>query len=336
MSLKRVPVTPEQVSGVHSDIPLYVKPSVMDGWEALSLAEAESSRWYEDEDLIVEIPREVVDSDELHFKGNSVDEDYVAFVDIDGIRADYATDATYGAQNVYSSQHKAVYHFQETSGDAIDSTSNGYTGIATDSPDQNIAGKLGNGVGIGSGEGRFNIPGIDFGGVSYVFLWWSFFPLAGSGSFKTMFKMEAGDSSTRGHPVLVRSSDNELGVFDNPDTGFNGSGYDVSSLSGWNLIAAVGKHSAGETDFYINGGTLVGTSSHKSNFVLNWMLGNNKTGQAWGTIDELRILTGTELTTDYFTTYYNNQSDVASFWGTVTDAGGDPPVVAKTGFFAFM
>jgi len=81
-------------------------------------------------DGTTEVPREVVfydsgtDTGALHFKGdilNSSDVDFYIYYGNAGA-SDYATDATYGAENVWDSNYKAVWHLHESSGTQYDST----------------------------------------------------------------------------------------------------------------------------------------------------------------------------------------------------------------------
>ena len=369
MSLKRVPVTPEQVSGVHSDMPLYVKPSVMDGWEALSLAEAESSRWYEDEDLIVEIPREVVDSDELHFKGNSVDEDYVAFVDIDGIRADYAVTDTYGRNAVWNTKSRlAVWH----DAGSTDSTGNGHDGTGSggvtlggatgklgaatlydgvdDYSDVGTLGSFGSSIGNSNGwsisvwlKGSFEanvslMATIPESGSNMLFQINTATTDIGSGEKDYIFLATRADDNDN----LTRHYLDTAGLFDN----------------NWNKLQIVAyppgtatTESVDDVDFFINNSQVTteivspprswADASAYNDFSLFTPIAAR---QNRGTIDrhmnitmeEMQIALSNDFSDSYITTEYNNQNDVASFWGTVTDAGGDPPAVADTGFFAFM
>jgi hypothetical protein len=79
-----------------------------------------------------ELPREVVyydsttDTGELYFKADiSSSEDTDFYIYHENLYAsDYAVDATYGRNNVWTNGYVAVYHFQESSGTIVDSTGN--------------------------------------------------------------------------------------------------------------------------------------------------------------------------------------------------------------------
>jgi hypothetical protein len=86
-------------------------------------------------DGTTEVAREIVVIDttgktgEVHFQADgtlsgSSDTDYYIYYGNSGA-SDYATSGTYGAENVWDSNHKAVWHLQESSAESVvDSTSN--------------------------------------------------------------------------------------------------------------------------------------------------------------------------------------------------------------------
>ncbi len=87
-------------------------------------------------DKTTELPREVVtcnttsDAGELWFKAPSLSStlDTVFYVSFGSGASDYATSATYGAQNVWTNGYQAVYHFPNGATLSLnDSTSNGNT-----------------------------------------------------------------------------------------------------------------------------------------------------------------------------------------------------------------
>jgi len=82
-----------------------------------------------------EVPREIVSCDttaetgEVHFKGDlsgSTDTDFYVYYG-NSEASDYAITATYGAENVWNSNYKGVYHLE----DANDSTSNSNDGTVS-------------------------------------------------------------------------------------------------------------------------------------------------------------------------------------------------------------
>jgi hypothetical protein len=124
---------------------------------------------------------------------------------------------------------------------------------------------------------------ISLEGSEWTIATWFKMPLAtSSGSWNTLTRGQNGD-----HQVIIRKSDGKLGSYESGGPGFHDSGYDVSNLStGWHHLTAVAKDD--KTNFYING-TLVGSSNFQSTTDI-YAIGNYQgDGQAFGTIDDLRI-----------------------------------------------
>jgi Concanavalin A-like lectin/glucanases superfamily len=96
--------------------------------------------------------------------------------------------------------------------------------------------------------------------------------------YRTLFRCYPGSG---GHPIIVYSGTNTLGMWDNTTaTGFNSSGYDMAAYGDvWAQWATVGD-AAGQT-FYING-QQVGSASAKSvagQYHYSW-------GNIWGNTDQ--------------------------------------------------
>lgn len=92
-----------------TDFPVYV--NLNDVKPGITLAEAQGVRVYK-ADGTTELPREIVSKDEMHFKADSISStvDTVFVIDINEARADYATNSTYGAENVWTNGYVAVWH----------------------------------------------------------------------------------------------------------------------------------------------------------------------------------------------------------------------------------
>lgn len=134
------------VAAALSDFPLYIKPSAITGFWSLTLAEAQSLRFYDMNEN--ELPREIVSADEIYVKtdlatgtGNKI------YVDWDWVSSDYLATDTYGRNNTWNSNYKAVYHFE---GNANDSTSNGNNGTG-----YNMT--YSGGAGVFNGDGYINL-----------------------------------------------------------------------------------------------------------------------------------------------------------------------------------
>jgi hypothetical protein len=132
----KITVDADQVDANLTDFPIYVDLSDLPaGFHTNVKSDGGDIRVTED-DGTTEVPREVVfynsttDTGELHFKGDissTVDTDFYIYYG-NSSASDYAIDGTYGAENVWKSAYKAVYHLGEavntTSGGYIDSTAN--------------------------------------------------------------------------------------------------------------------------------------------------------------------------------------------------------------------
>ncbi len=336
MAFKAIPVTAAQVSGSHTDFPVYIKPSAMTGWEALTLAEAQSIRFYSDEAKTTELAREVVSADEIHVKVPSLTTSTTIYADYDGIRADYATDATYGAEAVWGE-----YSYVNHNAGSSDSTSTG-----------NIASPVG-GITSGGQTGKIGestfYDGVDdgftlsqnsstfpLGNEDRVYQAWVKTDLSaarvileyGSASFYQAIRFLVTPNGALTFTAYLpspqpKSSDNAI----SDDT--------------YHLAVAQYVGSTRTFSFYVDGSD-AGAENETISSNLNTNFGfygqnlgiRSNGGNPWHKeMEEVRFRKST-LSPAWITTEYNNQNDVASFWGTVTDVG--PVPVASTGFFAFV
>ena len=322
MAFKTATVQSGQVTGTHSDFPVYVDLSRLG---ITTLAEAQSVRVYSDEAKTVELPREIVSLSECHVKVTSLSSTTELFIDYDGVRSDYATTATYGAENVWTNGYAAVYHMQETSGSIIDSTGNGHDGTGVSTMPNAIAGKVGGAQ--------------DFNGSSYIDTNDDFADGASEltlscwvkpdnfNLFNAMIMKHHGGTPRAWGFQLQTDGQIRFQLFYS-----NGSNSSLDSGSGFKAIAASWNYVTGTYDdaansraVYLNGtqantdSPTLGMQNDSSNVTLGaYENGANKLN---GQMDEVRIATA-ERTSNWITTEYNNQNDEATFWGTWTDAGG--------------
>jgi len=112
--------------------------------------------------------------------------------------------------------------------------------------------------------------------------------------------------NTGGHPIIINSGTNTLGMWDNPTaTGFNSSGYNMAAYGDvWAQWATVGD-AAGQT-FYINGqqvGTAV-TKSVSGQYHYAWGNIQSANDQPWGYVANLELynfkLTAEQLQQNYY------------------------------------
>lgn len=309
-----------------SDVPATLTnyPSYID-WSRLgitTLAEAQSSRVYADSGKVVEWAREVVSATEGHTKVPSLTSTTPIYVDYDGIRADYAVTDTYGRNAVWS-EYQAVYHGDDTT----DSTGNGYTltntgGIAYNS------GKVGKAFDSGSGNNNkylsttasLGIADTDVNSTDGVMhqAWVNFYSEA---EFNWWMGGRYGSATRRG----VRAGKNHAAgtIFAGYENGNTGT--TAFSYSTWYMLHYT---KSGSTLYQYKNGTSAstgaytsGTSGSAAGFGLFHPRGGEGEDEVSAQIDEVRIKIG-NLSANWITTEYNNQSDEAGFWGTWSDAGG--------------
>jgi len=263
------------------------------------------------DDGSTEIPREVVsytaasDTGELYFKGN-IDSDtdtsfYIYYGNTEATEP--ATDATYGSENVWDSNYKAVYHLKGL----LDSTANSADLTNVDTTDG--TGKIGLGK-EHSGTGQY-LTGTDiaFGGTSPI----------------TISAWCEPDSVTGNHNLVAQSTEVVLRTvgaeaqwilnsFTTDDrvitTGTN------ITINTW--VYLCGTYStANGLKIFVNGtekaqGTPSGSYANvAANFDIG-RLGNNSEFFD-GVLDEVRI-SSIDRGADWIATEYNNQNDASTFY----------------------
>ena len=112
---KTATVRAADVPSTQTDFPSYVD---LDRLGITTLAEAQSVRVYADSAKTTEWAREIVSVTEMHVKVPSLTSTVEIFVDWDGVRADYATTATYGRNAVWS-DYVLVWHGNDITGTSV-------------------------------------------------------------------------------------------------------------------------------------------------------------------------------------------------------------------------
>jgi len=325
-----IPVNSSQVASSQTDMPLLVMPSAITGFGSITLAEAESSRFYADEAKTTELAREVVGADEIHVKVANLTTATSIFVDYDGIRSDYLTTDTYGRNNVWS-DYVLVHHMSgATRTDLVDSTGNGRNFISQQgSPAFNQVGKIGECVTFVSSSSAFDIAddsGIDIGTNDFMFSFWK----KDSGAASTNRNLFTHYDGLHGYGMEISTSD-QLRSFikDNPTrTNISQSGGEDTN---WAYIVALFDRSGNAQNIKnTSASSEVSISSLSPDIsnARNLIIGANYTGSTYnnwynGSFDEIRLrdsLTGSDLSNsrDWHLTEYNNQNDNSTFWGTAT------------------
>ncbi len=176
---------------------------------------------------------------------------------------------------------------------AYDASGGGNNGSFVGSPSW-VAGRIGGAVNCGNTTSDYiNVGSVPLGSIWTITAWFQY-PLSTTGSsWNTLTR-----GSSYDHQIIVQRSSGQLGMYDNKNgTGFNGSGYYMTSLSnGWHFIATIGN--AGVEQFYIDG-SYVGQSVKQSTSDVKSICNYWGGGQNWGIVDDVRIynraLSATEI-----------------------------------------
>lgn len=325
---KKIPIA-YGVQGTHSDFPVYLKPSAVAGLGGLTLAQAQSARFYSDQAKTNELAREIVSADEIHVKVPSFSASSALYMDVDGQRPDYAVTDPKGAQAVWNSNYVFMLH----KGAGNDSTSNNNDAAAR------------NGVNVGSADGAINkatfYDGVDdfaelsdlssfvdgtsdfsmgcivaahryppdttsanadeilcFNGSSRLFLHQG--DKAPPDAFSVRAQLQSSSWTT-----LVHTGHIELDTFYEIDVVFD-------TTSGWHLYL-----DGEEVATNSNTETISGQGSDSA----ICSIGQLGDGSRYGNITvDAAYLRSNALDANYITAKHVNQSDPASFFGTATDA----------------
>ena len=281
-----------------------------------------------------ELPREIVfydsttDTGELHFKytgtlSSSSNTDIYVYYGNSGA-SDYARDATYGLENVWNINYKLVMHLQEVANDNI----GGYSDSTS-----NINHGQGNSMLISASSGQLSENSAEFDGISdyiqvlsdtsldsisTVSLWFN----SDGGTQEAIIGQNNTDSDrwlmlgkygTDNSPILWS---NDHGIMIASDTDNNGDATWHKSAIVWdgtNAKLYVDNVSQGTPtlnnpfDEGAGGGIDIGT----------YFYTGTSQGPYDGKIDEIRI-SSVELTEEWNTTEYNNQSDTTTFFAVGT------------------
>jgi len=283
-------------------------------------------------DGTTELPREVVAIDtsaktgELHFKYTgtlSSTIDTVIRIYYNGTDTEPAIDATYGAENVWNSNYKAVYHLKNTSGGELDSTSND-NDLSDNETVGSAVGKLGNARDFEHDNGEFlNITdnaSLDFNNADFTISLWVNPETArdwGGITKATAF------NETKANYYLTFNTGLGgmlLGVG-------NGSSRDCINVG--TITTGTWKHyvgrftaSSGELAIFENTTknsktTAINPASNAGDFNLGAFAGS---AQLDGKMDEVRIVAAA-LADNWISTEYSNQNAPSTFYATGDEEG---------------
>lgn len=303
------------VAATLTDYPTYVDLSRTG---ISTIAEANSVRVYLDEEKTTEIPREIVNVSEMHALIPSLTTTTTIYIDYDGIRSDYATTDTYGAEAVWVN-YISVLHMDEASGNLFNSAGNGDQTV-TGSPTYGTAGQIGDSI-TWNGINQY-AKGTPTGYTSTTpFSIQSWIKRDSSATFRCIACLD--NDSNHQHYILLDSS-HKIRV----SSLISGVGRIISTATipnaTWTSVAGVWASSSSRTG-YINGSSFGTNTTTKTPTAPNSYNVAIRDDDQWfdGGLDEHRYC-ALALSSDWISTEYNNQSDESNFWGTWTEIGGGP------------
>lgn len=255
----------------------------LSGWHHLAaVASGSSTKYYIDGTLVGSVP--IVMHNSINVIGNGgVNQpagtlDEIRIQDKAMSSAEILAAATATEPYVADAYTLALWHMDEEVTPVQDASVNGYAVFGIGAPLQSV-GRFNYGKTIGQGQ-LMKTDAVTLG-ENWTIDMWVKFPLPSTGDGWRTLIANAGGTY---HPIIV-SSDGTIGTYNN---GWASSGYNISALTGWHHVAAVGENTS--TKMYIDG-LLVGTSASKVTQAIS-ALGNievNGARQQAGEIDEVRI-----------------------------------------------
>ena len=324
---KTATVDSGSVGATLTDYPTYVDLSRLG---ITTQAEADSVRVYAESGKTTEWAREIVSADEMHVLIPSLTSTVEIFVDWDDSASDYAVDATYGAEAVWS-DYETVLHMDESSGAAVDST-----GRATWADTNTV------GAGTGQIEG-----GRDFTrGNNEMFLTttemlegmsaltvqtWLKQEANTDPQFIWSFNREGNVNDSFSNWALIGDGDAtanvQFGIEDTSNKRIIMNTTGTITTGTWTMMHNTWDGSTLRT--YLDGSVDATTASTGSfgtfgDTSTNKRIGSSAAGSTRaydGLQDEFRVRLSYPGA-NWYATEYDNQSDESTFWGTWSDAGG--------------
>ena len=317
MATFKLQVASAKVSGTHSDFPAYVDLSEMPTafWDTVSNGGGDI-RCYSNEALTTELPREVVscdtstDTGELWVKtGMSTTTEI--YITVDGTNTEPTASSTYGSENVWNSNYKAVYHLE----DANDSTSNDNDGTV-DGATSGATGKIGKAYDFDGTNDRITTAANSSLSPSTYSLGVWVYATGFPGTDANVYISNGTYPNQKFQFRHAQSTKYLMLGYGNGSSFTSFSTTQVIPLNTW--VRCIATWDGDKIRIYYNG-SLIGTSgsltapASTTDNIVN--LGAERGGSNYfqGRLDEIFIYSGV-LSTDYITTEYNNQSDASTFW----------------------
>jgi hypothetical protein len=331
---QKITIDNTKVGADLTDFPIYVNTDdLASGFYTNAQADCDDVRITKS-DGTTEVPREIVFCDgtngELHFKASgtlsgSSDTDFYIYYG-NASASDYATSATYGAENVWS-DYIAVYHFQEdpsgTAPQLLDSTSASQDGTSQGSMTSGdlVAGKLsGYAYDFDGSNDRVvvsNTTALQLLG-SYTISGWTLSNI--TAGLSLVEKVNTPLPPTQGWNMILTGGTTDVYRIAGYNSGIQVTAdgtTDVNDNTNWYQFHAVQDGST-RADMYTNGtqegaDTSVSTNGAATTNMYIGGRGNGVNSYTLMKFDELRFR-ATNLSANRISTEYNNQNSSSTFY----------------------
>lgn len=319
----KITIDHTKVSSTLTDFPVYVDLSNLSSGFHTNVKSDGGDIRVTRSDGTTECAREVVfydatnDKGELHFKANSLssstDTDFYIYYG-NSSASDYATDATYGAENVWTN-YFAVYHLQAS---MLDSTTN--DNDLTDGGSSDATGKIGKGRSL-SGDYLKTTNSLDLSDTQKVSItYW----LNKTNNTGTQLLYEFGPNYNSYTGGFTAYTDTDFWIASRGNVGYNIAKCALPTTGSFIYLAHIRDFSASaslEVIPYINGQAVAYdksayNSENTGYFGNRQFFISGRNGESYftdGIYDEFRISKNV-LTSTWISTEYNNQSSPSTFY----------------------
>jgi len=326
---QKITIDSSQVQSSLTDFPVYVDLATMSSGFFSNVQSDGGDIRVTQSDGTTEVAREVVSIDtasstgELHFKADSVssstDTEFYIYYGNSGA-SNYTDSATYGAENVWTNSQASVYHLDEDSGDAVDSTSNNNDGTTYNGVTQGVGGQVGQAYDFDGSDDYVEIgsppdPSGSGADASFAVTFW-LYPNS-DGSDNPIIEWSDGGKND----LHTWQFSSEGDFFLNPAGGCGtfGRNNDEIKLDQWSHYGVVYDKVATQFRLYRNGNQ-VDASSQDCNADTNSteLYFGHRAGDSRhlnGDLDNIRI-SDTPRSTDWIATTYTNQNSPTTFYTT--------------------